>query len=149
MAYDSYGRVSGQEYPLSGPGIYVIGLQVDGRNGKFLSQAELKLLKERLERYCRGYGAILNRAPANHPDVEFVVKVDSRLESPPPGRPSQFIEHQSDLNRVRCLIDGLDRRCDAQLDPTGAVHQIQSPLYVGCSNKLETRSKDYQKPTIP
>lgn len=148
VAYDSHAKPALDWYPLTGPGIYVVGLKVNGRNGKFLSRNEISQLRALLERYCQGYLAIQAQSPPNHPDIGFVKAVDRQLYAPKPSGKTLFIDNEEELRRIRCLAVSLGRRCDDQLDPGGSVQQIQSPLYVGCSNVLEKRTKSYTNRTI-
>lgn len=143
VAFDSFNKPSQNWYPREGPGIYVLGLQVDGRQGKFLRRREIEALVVNLQKYCNGYLAIVAGHPASHADVAFAKGIDGQLTRTGRAARTLFINNQDELARVRCLVTGLERRCDSRLDPTGLVAQVQSPLYVGCSDKLEQRSKDY------
>lgn len=143
VAYDNHAKPSTDWYPLSGPGIYVVGLKVDGRNGKFLSRNEISRLRALLERYCQGYLAIQMQSPPNHPDSEFVKEVYRQLYDSKPSSKTLFVDSEEELQRICCLVVSLGRRCDKQLDPDGSVQQIQSPLYVGCSDFQEETTKHY------
>ncbi|KAK7419483.1 hypothetical protein QQZ08_010853, partial [Neonectria magnoliae] len=148
VAYDSITDPNIGWYPRKGPGIYVVGLAVSGRAGKWLSRNEIEQLRRLIKQYCRGYMALVNGASVSNSDVLFVRSVDGQFPGSVKGRKSRFIDNADELARVNALHEALGRRCSTQSDPTGDVFQIQSPLYVGCSDKLQNRTQDYLKPNV-
>ncbi|RMJ11361.1 hypothetical protein CDV36_009009 [Fusarium kuroshium] len=130
-------------YEPEGPGIYVVGLAVAGRGGKFLSRNELEDLRADIRRYLNGYDAIIKNDPTRQADINFVRTIDRILGAFPGGRISRFLDKAPEQQRMVVLEQRLGLRCNAQLDPIGDVIQIQSPQYVGCSDKLQSRTKEY------
>ncbi|KAJ3531045.1 hypothetical protein NM208_g9052 [Fusarium decemcellulare] len=130
-------------YDANGPGIYLVGLAVEGRRGMFLSRNEIEDLRRRLQRYCDGYQALVRQDNSHQSDINFVKQTDRALGTPPSGRQARFIDNRQELERALVFRERLGSRCNMHLDPTGDVIQIQSPLYVGCSDKLQNRTKDY------
>lgn len=56
----------------------------------------------------------------------------------------QSIQSDGEVSKIEGLISSFELRCDRQLDPTGKVRQVQSPLYVGCSIDLRERTGKYK-----
>ncbi|GAB1316793.1 hypothetical protein MFIFM68171_07003 [Madurella fahalii] len=156
IAYDDCrtsgnGRVTGLSG--DGPGVYVLGLSIAGRQGEFISAKELRLLLDNLDTYILGYkfSSSQSSGPQKPPDkaaraADLVAKVDSAYGAPPtPGKP-RFICDDANLEAAQCLYKWLNRTYLSlrQRDPTGEIRMIQSPLYVGCGRNVTNRITDYE-----
>ncbi|KHN97396.1 uncharacterized protein MAM_04993 [Metarhizium album ARSEF 1941] len=115
-----------------GPGVYAVGVAVDGRGGKFLSAREIETLAQGVERYSAGYDTLKTAPPAANRGLEAGCQ---QFNDPEQQRVLVFAERLRE--RARLLMT---------VDPTGNVVQVQSSLYIGRSDKLENRTKDYQVP---
>jgi hypothetical protein len=150
VAFDS-GRPQNRVTGLSddAPGIYVLGLSISGRDGKFINANELKVLIGNLKTYVRGYRYQLEGAPsveAGDAAAELVAEVDGAYGAPAtPGTP-RFICDKVNLLAAKPLLKSLIKRYNImiQQDPTGTVYSIQSPQYVGCSKDVRTRIAAYE-----
>jgi hypothetical protein len=152
VAYDNC-RLQNRVTGLSndGPGIYVLGLSIAGRNGQFLNAGELEVLIKNMEEYLFGYecwSGGLHQTPRAVAAAALIAEVDSAYGSPKtpgPGKP-RFIEGASHVENVLALLASLRTRMDASKaeDPTGKTYMLQSPQYVGCSKDVKQRAASYQ-----
>ncbi|KAK0610935.1 hypothetical protein B0T14DRAFT_570867 [Immersiella caudata] len=149
VAYDHANGLVG--YDRKGPGVYVFGISIESRGGKFLTKAEMDKFIDNFESYVEGarhfHGVqSVLWPPQRLAKFAAVVKeVDrqfSGLKDPPGPR---FFSRGSGYSAYNIFLDSMRDRRNAleRLDPTGSVQSIQSPLYVGCSNELETRIAAY------
>lgn len=140
----------------TGPGIYAVGVAVNTRQGAFLNALELEELVRNLERYADAYIAFQtaagSRSAVQTDLVRFARSVDAALEkvSSRDSDGCRFLQKDVHFQRVRTFASRLRHRATdvRQADPTGQVHQMQSPLYIGCSETLDKRTKDYAKPAL-
>ncbi|KAI7760659.1 hypothetical protein LZL87_007871 [Fusarium oxysporum] len=135
------------------PGIYVIGLRRSLKDGKFLNIIETERLIDGLRRYVKGARLCrTNQSPdsldsADKELMKWVSTVDWQwgYNLKPDSMPSpQSIQSDGEFSKIEGLISSFELRCDRQLDPTGKVRQLQSPLYVGCSIDLRERTSKYK-----
>lgn len=152
VAYDYYPRGSraprgGYKIPKKGGyGIYVFGLAVKDRQGKWMTAMELKVLIQNLERYVAAYEVWSgndNSWPGGRRSMalrDFVNDVDNRIGKHDVSSP-RYITSDAAKDGMVALINSLQRRVDEslKLDPTGSTQLIQTPLYVGLSTKLSER----------
>lgn len=137
------------------PGVYVIGLSRDQCQGKFLNILEMEKLVAGIHKYIEGF-KLLETLP--HPSkrsapvlprerelLQWVNEVDSTDEVAPKSFPetARFIDKDSEVPSIEALASMFKGRCNRTLDPTGLVRQVQSPLYVGCSIDLLSRTSRY------
>ncbi|KAL2120080.1 hypothetical protein VTJ04DRAFT_4106 [Mycothermus thermophilus] len=147
IAYDTHPqRPQGQRLEGledDGPGIYALGISINGRDGAFLTLPELKQLIEDVETYHSGVPQA-GRAPTQAAH-DWVRKVDGVFGGNRRKRPTRFVEKEADFGKIMQLRDMLVRLRDAmvQANATSQTHLIQSPVYVGCSNDLSDRLKTY------
>ncbi|KAL5610208.1 hypothetical protein FOVSG1_004889 [Fusarium oxysporum f. sp. vasinfectum] len=135
------------------PGIYVIGLKRSLKGGKFLNVIETERLIDGLRRYVKGARLCRTNQSQDALDsadkelVKWVSTVDWQggYNLRPDSMPSpQSIQSDGEFSKIEGLISSFELRCDRQLDPTGKVRQVQSPLYVGCSIDLRERTSKYK-----
>ncbi|KAF7538212.1 hypothetical protein G7Z17_g12689 [Cylindrodendrum hubeiense] len=141
------------------PGVYVIGLSRDGCDGKFLNILEMEDLVAGIHRYIEGFKLIetlrtdkRRAGTLNERELlQWVGKVQSIDAILPWNVPdkARFIEKDSEVPSIEALASMFKRRCDRALDPTGLVRQVQSPLYVGCSIDLLSRTSCYLRKGLP
>jgi hypothetical protein len=135
-----------------GPGIYVAGIWIAGRRGKFINARELKVLIEDMEQYIQGVrqaGRGLHTRAAKAA-WDFVQKVDTIFGPCPSAAQGEgrFLKSSSKeaVDAARAFVESLRHRLgelEAQ-DPTREIWMIQSPLYVGCSNNIAGRIGEYE-----
>lgn len=147
------------------PGVYAVGLSRVGCDGKFLNIEETKRLVQGLEKYVEGHRILRTHrvdveagraqvgvmSPSDVELVEWVAKVDSHPVAVVPGctlPKGKFIEKESEVHSIEALISMFRSRCVVALDPTEQIRQIQSPIYIGCSTDLKTRTSQYLRPTL-
>ncbi|KAI8155124.1 hypothetical protein K4K49_012910 [Colletotrichum sp. SAR 10_70] len=147
------------EYPKTGPGIYVIGISInrdthDAAAGSFLSAGEISKLSRCLWRYIEAYNirkrlspAVWNQDPKMRAAIDMAAEIDRQFrrvnKQGTPGR-TLFIDSDSTAENVEALIKSLERRKPPVNSPDALRQaQHQSPLYVGCSDNLEVRLADY------
>lgn len=130
-------------------GIYVIGLRRQSAQGEFLDGNELAKLINGLQRYIQGAEVLAARPnPASRTSsdnrlVQWTAEVDaSHAQINAPASPSQtrFIKSPGDAMTFRELVKSLQKRLP---QASSTARQIQSPLYVGCSQNLARRMADY------
>ncbi|KAG8426839.1 hypothetical protein J3459_007753 [Metarhizium acridum] len=143
-------------------GVYVVGLRRIGAGGKFLTVNELRRLITGLERYIEGCRVLWNvttpsqRTARQSELAQWVAMVDGMYSTASKSlRPialaypteARFIEGPPDTRSVQAFITSLRKRlpadASAAVDPD--VRQVQSPLYVGCSRRLNNRLANYRK----
>ncbi|KAK0654168.1 hypothetical protein QBC41DRAFT_386617 [Cercophora samala] len=150
VAYDSH-RNKNIGLDPRGPGVYVLGLQVAGRGGKFLNAAEYAILLEDLETYMAV--AAKMRAPAGgiltSDEQVFMTAVDHRCgqrKAQDRNKP-RFIQDDTAHAHAEMVFASLKKRHEALrlMDPACQAFSVQTPLYVGCAEKIATRWVDYDK----
>ncbi len=152
VAFDNsraHNRVTG--LMKNGPGIYVLGLSIIGRDGQFLNGKELDLLILGLQTYIHGSSVLrgakpaANRSVTEKAAVQLVARVDSTYGSGTPGCP-RFICDDENEALAGHLLSSLQARRWAMFaaDPTQTICSIQSPQYVGCSKDVGTRISAYE-----
>lgn len=132
-----------------GYGIYVFGLAVDGRDGKWLTANELDRLVGDLKRYVRGYERWRDLdgvwSDASIDDVElrdFITEVDTQLRNPQTAQDGpRYLMKEHGREGMLDLIKSLQRRVDKSLEinPAGDTPLIQTPIYTGLSTNLASR----------
>lgn len=156
VAYDYYPRGSraprgGYKIPKKGGyGIYVFGLAVKDRQGKWMTANELQILIRNLKRYVEAYdtwsgnGDSWSRSRRSRTLRDFVNDVDNRIGKHDQSSP-RYITSATARDGMMALISSLRGRADQslKLDPTGNTQLIQTPLYVGLSTKLADRMLKY------
>lgn len=136
-----------------GIGVYIIGLGVEGRDGKWLTANELTKVINGLEKYMEGYEAFTRHGgyPLTDHDVtlhDFVMSVDSAM-----GKSSfacdkghiKFIHKDSHVPPLEAVVRSLQKRVELSLvhDPSGRTAMIETPAYTSCSAILEGRMPDH------
>lgn len=154
VAYDhcqsrnrDYGH--GYKFDSNDQGVYVVGISIEGRDGKFLTGNELGTLSRKMQEYvdCSNQvrGALdRNRVP--DPNAKKLVEsVDAVFGEAPDGTPSRFVPSTRAADAARELIRTLERahRAATDMDASGNTQTIQSPCYVGCSEDLWGRKNMY------
>ncbi|ROV89453.1 hypothetical protein VMCG_10232 [Cytospora schulzeri] len=155
VAWDYYprkGKIPRDHYkkPIkNGYGIYVFGLAVGGREGKWLKANELNKLIGELRRYVRGYERWrdLHRtwSDASIQDVElrdFITEVDAQLgRHDTDASGPRYVQSEHSMKGMLDLIKSLQRRADKSLEinPAGDTPLIQTPIYTGLSANLASR----------
>ncbi|ROV91577.1 hypothetical protein VPNG_09714 [Cytospora leucostoma] len=132
-----------------GYGIYVFGLAVEGRDGKWLTANELNRLIKDLRTYVLGYdmymsngGAWPNTSLARVETRDLVAEVDSQLiEHRTLVTGPRFVASEHGRQGLVDLIASLQRRADKSLEinPAGETPLIQTPIYTGLSSDLASR----------
>ncbi|KAH0594132.1 hypothetical protein MHUMG1_07971 [Metarhizium humberi] len=140
-------------YSAAGPGVYAVGIAVDSRGGKFLSAQEMGRLAQGFDQYSAGYDALQTafgqRTLSQRRDVSYLRRVDNAISNfaglPSSGR---SIVNSTEQQHVLMFAERLRERAKAILsvDPTGQVIQLQSPLCIGSSDKMEKTTRDYIGP---
>lgn len=147
------------------PGVYAVGLSRVGCDGKFLNIDETKKLVPGLEKYVEGHRILRTHqveveagrdqvgvmSPSDAELVEWVAKVDGHPIAVVPGctlPKGKFIEKSSEVSSIQALISMFRSRCVVALDPTEQIRQIQTPIYIGSSTDLKTRTSQYLRPTL-
>ncbi|TDZ14410.1 hypothetical protein Cob_v012670 [Colletotrichum orbiculare MAFF 240422] len=138
------------EYSHDGPGIYVIALSVNNRNGEFLSWDEMQIFLGQLEGYIDAYDIMATKQiNARSQDDRFKVYaarfIEKQFRKPNDDGPLFFISSDSGASSARLLLASFRRRAPLQPPDDPKVPQYQSPLYVGCSEEL---SKDLEDHTL-
>ncbi|KID98713.1 hypothetical protein MAJ_05369, partial [Metarhizium majus ARSEF 297] len=153
VAWQAAQTTSHHWYSAVGPGVYAVGVAVNGRGGKFLSAQEIRRLARGIDRYSAGYDALQTprnrRTPTQVQDVRYLRSVDNAISACAASvRGGRSIVNLSEQQRVLLFAERLRERAQAveSVDPTGQVIQVQSPLYIGCSDKLENRTRHYVAP---
>lgn len=138
-------------YDASGLGIYAVGVSVNSRQGKFLSGLEIQQLSNCIDNYVAGYRALsvstYSRTMKQDADVRFMHIVDSAISLFNSAGACRSIDNNNDLDRVVLLAQRFRGRAQKimTVDPTGQVIQVQSPLYIGRSDKMENGTEVYTK----
>ncbi|TQV95958.1 hypothetical protein IF1G_05787 [Cordyceps javanica] len=151
VARDAF--VTGSEHwpGKDGPGIYAVGIAVVGRFGAFLKSNELEDLASNVDKYVEAYRAYkvlssLRTGPQNA-SIQFATAVDSSIHT--------FFKYgcrsitcNDDADRAALFAERLRHRATYAklLDPSGDSVQMQSPLYIGCSDQVVERIKSYDPP---
>ncbi|RSL83119.1 hypothetical protein CEP52_016798 [Fusarium oligoseptatum] len=150
------------------PGVYVVGLSRTDKRGWFLNIKEMRALVKGIKRYMAGYKAISKHISSvnagavsvgnlaafslqERDDVQFVALVDREANKFKLGHPTalpKWITKDEELPRFEALLRTYERMCDESLDPTEQVRMRQSPLYVGCSKDLRSRTMHYGRDSL-
>ncbi|KAJ3952325.1 hypothetical protein N0V92_011231 [Colletotrichum tropicale] len=163
LAYDSTNaRV--EEYSKNGPGIYVIGICINRNTvnrtipnapaGSFLKWDEIAVLITHLEGYIEAYEIYQSKRLRSQDDRELVriaIAIDrtyKRSLNLSGHERTLYIENDGQAENVKALIRGFKERMPASTatrDRETAQHQ--SPLYVGCSDHVDSRLTRYNLST--
>ncbi|KAJ3518896.1 hypothetical protein NM208_g14342 [Fusarium decemcellulare] len=139
-------------------GVLVIGLSRPGGRGEFLNIKETEALVHGLKRYIEGVRLrnTFCTAPAYfHPlealgdRLDWVHTVDTLIGSATANGvvpSSPFIQTESEILSIEQVISMFKKRCNRAVDLDDEVHQIQSPLYVTCSDQLQLHMHDRPSP---
>ncbi|KAM5357456.1 hypothetical protein ACJZ2D_016239 [Fusarium nematophilum] len=149
-------------------GVYVVGLSLAYRQGKFLNIKEMEDLISGIEKYIKGFRALAKhwRDVADKKVVygdtsqlsnderralAWVGKVDGdfqKLSSTKQGFRPRYITKVEELPSMEALVRNYRRMCDTTLDPSRRVQMHQSPIYVGCSTDLRERTSCYTRNSL-
>ncbi|KAK3500474.1 uncharacterized protein B0T23DRAFT_287392, partial [Neurospora hispaniola] len=132
------------------PGVYVVAISIEGRNGKFLSGNELKTLYLDMQKYLECYDRVQKaRTEGVAPSADALDEirtVDTMYGEAADPEISKFVQGASGIakgsrDHALMLADSLRKAHLAAMekDPTGNTVTIQSPCYVGCSENLWER----------
>ncbi|KAF1732965.1 hypothetical protein CRV24_006858 [Beauveria bassiana] len=135
-----------------GPGIYAVGLAVEGRKGKFLRGCELLLVADAIAKYADGWDSLQAPDPKTlqqQDKIKLAQSMEDRIMQTTRisiAANLRFITNSADAARVRLLAERLQFRANASLavDPTSTTIMVQSPLYIGCSTDLKDRTANYK-----
>ncbi|KAF0641669.1 hypothetical protein FPSE5266_10360 [Fusarium pseudograminearum] len=137
------------------PGVYVIGLSIDGQNGRFLNIRETEIVVEEMKEYVAGYKAHIKykSAPATLSKDEaharrHINQVDGFAGGAMKKDDPAFIKKEEEIPSIEALIKTFEKMCDRSLYSTGLIRIHQSPLYVGCSKNLFNRTSDYGQESV-
>ncbi|EKJ69460.1 hypothetical protein FPSE_10360 [Fusarium pseudograminearum CS3096] len=132
------------------PGVYVIGLSIDGQNGRFLNIKEMETVVEEMKEYVAGYKAHIKyqSAPTSLSRDEaharrHINHVDGFAGGAMKKDDPAFIKKEEEMPSIEALIKTFEKMCDRSIDSTGLIRMHQSPLYVGCSKHLFSRTSVY------
>ncbi|XWW93189.1 hypothetical protein V2A60_001119 [Cordyceps javanica] len=134
-----------------GPGIFAVGIAVKNRFGAFLTSNELEALASNVDKYVEAYRAHKVRSSLRTvpqiTSIQFAKAVDSNIRTFPRDG-CRSITCDDDADRAALFAERLRHRATYAklLDPSGNSVQMQSPLYIGCSNKVSERIKSYDPP---
>ncbi|KAF5005957.1 hypothetical protein FDECE_7625 [Fusarium decemcellulare] len=135
-------------------GVLVIGLSRQGGQGEFLNIKETEALVDGLKRYIKGVRLrkALHTTPGRfHPlvalseSLDWVRTVDDLIGSATANGvvpSSPFIQTESEILSIEQVISMFKKRFNREVDLDDEVHQIQSPLYVTCSDQLQLHRHD-------
>ncbi|CAM1510647.1 Fc.00g009820.m01.CDS01 [Cosmosporella sp. VM-42] len=125
------------------PGVYVVGLCRSNQQGKFLNIRETRASVDGIDKYVKGYRVL--KAHHTRTQMGIGVPLSASDVAPTSNIPdgARFLEQDSELESIRALAFSFSRRCNTSLDPSEDIRQIQSPIYVGCSIDLKTRTSRY------
>ncbi|KAK3984212.1 hypothetical protein QBC44DRAFT_388997 [Cladorrhinum sp. PSN332] len=161
VAYDFHPARAGNKcsvlYSLEYPGVYAIGISIEGREGCCLSSDEWARVIKGIEDYSTACGLWKTKdEDAMTQDeldlIEAAIKVDDVWRKrEPDGRPGFLgATSKSRVKQAQGIVqeyvEWLKKRVDTSLDPDiqKDVYQKQSPIYVGCTNqKLHERMRDH------
>ncbi|KAI0168934.1 hypothetical protein GGR52DRAFT_552863 [Hypoxylon sp. FL1284] len=162
IAYDLHDKDSpnwANVYNDECAGSYLIGISIDGRQGAFLNQREIKSVIEVVEEYregCEAWGSDdiddsydqSQMDPAKRAATERALLIDNEMESAShKWRQGQkltqpkFSNGRKGVSNVDELAEMLRRRVDARFDED--TYQTSSPSYVGCAHGLPVLSAMY------
>lgn len=157
VAFDrhrTHGRLRG--LAEDGPGIYVVGLSIVSRGGRFVDASELNALIKNLEKYIVGADLLLDdwdptaATASERAAVALVTTVDVRFGRPPPGATkARFITNRDNVQAAGYLVASLRRRLVTMEATNPKEFTIQSPQYVGCSEKISQRLASYEVGVSP
>lgn len=154
VAYDHHQSghpLCGEGYEFdtgSQPGVYALGISIDGRQGRFLTGNEMETLYEDMKRYLSCYDHVYmarkRRTRINQTALDFIAEVDTVYGEVNGDEVARFVNSSSRPGLGK-LVETLKKAHGAAMaaDPTGNTVMIQSPGYVGCSANLARRRTDY------
>ncbi|KAI8173085.1 hypothetical protein K4K51_010333 [Colletotrichum sp. SAR 10_75] len=144
VAYDSYMKKA-PSYGVGGSGIYVIAIGIVRRQG-FLRWDEFQSLIQALEMYIRAYEIEKKGGAEDDEEKETVRKaglIDLSYRKTATSS-LHWIANDDEAERMRMVVEGFRRRAPADQQPASQYTvQIQSPMYIGCSDDLKRRLDDY------
>ncbi|KAI1411324.1 hypothetical protein F5Y13DRAFT_191262 [Hypoxylon sp. FL1857] len=144
-------------YSPDGAGTYLVGLSIDGRHGAFLSRDETKKVISLLHGYKYGcetwvvkeaedaYGNSQMTRPGER-QLRLALNIDNTMLPEDKKweegvddycEPGCMSSGKDRTRNIEALIGMLGRRVDTDVD--GGVHQLSSPVYVGCSHSVKKR----------
>ncbi|KAM0268932.1 hypothetical protein ACHAPA_004532 [Fusarium lateritium] len=169
VAYDDhnesfpYFKMPGRSDPEEIPSVYVIAISINHRNGRFLNIREIERVVNDMKKYILGYQAhIQYEGDVTEKGIPFAKKnlsseqdlalrhlhsVDKHAGGFDTSDPI-FITKEEEIPRIKALLKTFRSICNHNLDPTGSVRMIQSPLYIGCSKNLTERTKRYSQTSL-
>ncbi|KAM0224050.1 hypothetical protein ACHAQD_002415 [Fusarium lateritium] len=169
VAYDDHNesfpcfKMPGRSDPEEIPGVYVIAISINHRNGRFLNIREMERVVDDMKKYILGYQAhVQYEGDVAEKGIPFAKKnlsseqdlalrhlhsVDKHAGGFDTSDPI-FITKEEEIPRIKALLKTFRSMCNHDLDPTGSVRMIQSPLYVGCSKNLAERTKRYSQTSL-
>ncbi|RYP26369.1 hypothetical protein DL768_011737 [Monosporascus sp. mg162] len=158
LAYDLHDEDSDNWkhiYAPNGSGTYVIATSIRGRHGSFLSRYEIKELSMFIEKYavaCTLWAKIKDsygQASQVSQEEEELLKEAMMIDNQLLRKKNQEWRVGDRFREPRCwsgrngtanaaaLVKMLTRRRDGHFD--GNVHQVQSPVYIGCAHQVKKR----------
>ncbi|KAK1967083.1 hypothetical protein LY78DRAFT_709213 [Colletotrichum sublineola] len=136
------------------PGVYVISISINGRDGKFLNFFELNVTATFIEEYIEASELFSRCGKAKFTAAEKEKMAQSTRVDTAYGvllvkSKTRFIDSASSVDELREIANGLHRRMITPSLGQNRAHeyQIQSPQYIGCSTRLSRRLKDYDVAT--
>ena len=157
VGYDAYQGMRG--YGKNGPGIYLLSISIEGRDGRFLTWTEMETLVKNMAKYLEGARIILGVVPKGtyghwqQKDLEAFTRgidatyVTGRKLNDSPLFSKKDPKDKSKLSAAAELfLESLERQLGVMkaLDPAGTVQTMQAPLYVGCGTVVKDRVKTYE-----
>jgi hypothetical protein len=142
IVYDFYDPQR-RPYSPDFPGVYAVGVAINGRNGKFLTRREIEALAASIDEYCQGWSAwtmcggdATKMTPQESRSLNHCRAVDDAFGPVvhQDMRPMMIATPKCHQRACEYIV-WLKKRADAALDPSGDVAQVQSPLYIGSSSR--------------
>ncbi|KAI8714985.1 hypothetical protein NCS52_01005200 [Fusarium sp. LHS14.1] len=146
-------------------GIYAVGICRAGKAGRFVNIPEMRKLIKGIKQYIKGYealakhlrdvdakivtyGDMANLSKEEIADLAWVARVDEDRSKFFKGKPrarAQFIQKDDEVPSIKALVRTYERMCRPEItEAEEPIRMKQSPVYVGCSADLSTRTKAYR-----
>lgn len=139
--------MNADRWPISdGPGVYAVGVAVDGRRGGFLNSVELEVLADHCDKYAQAYR--ISRTSSTLPQQPKVILDAHAIDSAVSlfaGPGFRSVDSAEEVDRITLFAERLRVRAvkAKQVDPSGTSIQYQSPLYIGCASNIDERIRAY------
>ncbi|KAJ4309802.1 hypothetical protein N0V84_011311 [Fusarium piperis] len=146
-------------------GVYAVGICRAGKGGKFVDIHEMRKLIQGMKQYIRGYqalakhlqdvdvkavvyGDMANLSREDISDMAWVSRVDEDRTKFFKGKPrarAQFITKDEEVPIIQALVRTYERMCLPEItEAEEAIRMRQSPVYVGCSSDIRSRTSIYR-----